>query len=74
MDAQPLDIAEVIPSALIGIIGLSAAAMGFWNREIPAWQRAILFAGAIGLLTPGILTDFAGLAALGLVWCQRSKA
>ena len=73
VDAPITSIIEVIPSAIIGIVGLSAAAMGYWRRQIPMWQRAVLLVGALGLLTPGIATDIAGLAALGLVWFLQRK-
>ena len=73
VDAPITEIIEVIPSAIIGIVGLSAAAMGYWRRELPMWQRGILLAGALGLLTPGIATDIAGLAALGLVWFLQRR-
>ncbi len=73
VDAPITSIIEVIPSSIIGIVGLSAAAMGYWRRELPMWQRAILLAGALALLTPGIVTDIAGLAALGLVWYLQRR-
>ncbi|MCL4534172.1 MAG: TRAP transporter permease [Bacteroidetes bacterium] len=73
VDAPITSIIEVIPSSIIGIVGLSAAAMGYWRRALPMWQRAMLLAGALALLTPGIVTDIAGLAALGLVWFLQRR-
>lgn len=73
VNTPPLEALWVALSSLIGIVGLSAAVIGFWRTELKAWERAILLAGALGLMTPGILTDFVGVFVLVLVWFTQQR-
>ena len=60
-------------TALIGVFGLSVATEGYLAAPVPIWGRLLAFAGALLLILPGVLTDAAGLALLGLVVCFNLK-
>ncbi len=65
-------VASVTLSALVGVTMLSAALIGWLRIRATLLERAVLAAGAVALITPGLLTDLAGLAALGLVLARQA--
>jgi TRAP transporter 4TM/12TM fusion protein len=72
-------VASVTVSAVLGVWMLSAAIIGWLVVRATALERALLFAGAAALITPGLVTDVAGVGLLGLVlaaqaWRRRRHA
>ena len=69
------DAAMTFVSATIGTIALAAALQGYLLGPTPLWQRIALFAAALLLIKPGVITDVIGLVILlGVVAVQRLKA
>lgn len=62
-------------TATLGILMLAAGLAGYLLVLTNAWQRALLLAGAVALIWPGLYTDIAGLAAFSIVvatqWSSR---
>ena len=54
-------------SACIGVVCLAASLQGSLLREAKPWERVALFAAALLLIKPGLITDAIGLALLALV-------
>jgi TRAP transporter 4TM/12TM fusion protein len=54
-------------SAVIGVMCLAAGQFGYLAREARPWERVLLIAAALLLIKPGIYSDLAGLALLGVV-------
>jgi TRAP transporter 4TM/12TM fusion protein len=54
-------------SATIGVIALAASMFGYLLSACAMWQRVLLFASALLLIKPGLITDAIGLALLILV-------
>ncbi len=54
-------------SATIGVIALAASLFGYLLTACAMWQRVLLFASALLLIKPGLITDAIGLALLILV-------
>ncbi len=54
-------------SASVGCLLLAAGLHGYLIDKATLWQRAVLVAGALGLITPVLLSDLGGLAAAGVV-------
>jgi TRAP transporter 4TM/12TM fusion protein len=52
-------------TASIGVIALAASLHNYLLRPCRLWERLALFAGAIVLIKPGLLTDLIGFALLG---------
>jgi len=59
-------------TAVVGVIALAAAGMGFARRPLLWWERLLLAAAAVALVFPGLLTDGAGLVVVGVVF-SRSR-
>jgi TRAP-type uncharacterized transport system fused permease subunit len=54
-------------SAIVGVIALAASLHGWLLAFLPMWQRAMLLAGALFMITPGLYTDGAGIVLLSVV-------
>ncbi len=68
--------AAVLPglSALVGLVALAAAFMGFLRADLGPGARILLGMAAIALLMPGLISDLVGLVAFaGLAVTNRSK-
>ena len=62
-------------SASIGTAVLAASLMGYLLRPLAFWQRVVLFAAALLLIKPGLITDAIGLGILlGILLLQRAEA
>jgi TRAP-type uncharacterized transport system fused permease subunit len=65
-------------SAILGVIALAASLHGWLLAFLPLWQRAMLFAGALCMIKPGLYTDGAGIlllsAVLGAQLIERRRA
>ncbi len=70
LEGPVTEIALVTITALAGVTGLAAAAMGFARRPLGGWERFVLGAGALCLVFPGLITDGVGILALGLVFAR----
>jgi TRAP-type uncharacterized transport system fused permease subunit len=60
-------ILQGIVTATIGVVALSAGAIGFMNTRLALWQRGLLVGSALTLIKGGISTDLLGLALLAVV-------
>ena len=60
-------VAWSVISASVGVICLAASLFGWLFTYALLWQRALLFAAALCLIKPGLITDTIGLALLAVV-------
>ena len=74
LDGSVAEIAWVTLTATAGVTALASAAMGFGRRELVAWERLVLGAGALCLVFPGLATDGAGFLALAVVFLRPGAA
>lgn len=64
----------MILSAIIGILCLACAVEGYLISKCRIYERILLFAAAISLLKPGIITDVFGIVVLlGIYLIQRTR-
>src|SRR5690625_3925039 len=57
-----------IITALLGMVGVSSAMIGFYIRHSKIWERLLLFFGGLFLIMPEMITNIVGIAILGIVW------
>ena len=69
----PFDIAIAVLTALAGVTALAAAAVGYARTRLKWWERALGLAAALLLVYPDLLTDGAGLIALGVVFLRAEQ-
>ncbi len=66
-----LETIHIAVTACVGIFALAFACVGYWMGSLAWWQRLILIAGALGLITPGTVSDLAGLATFVVVYLTQ---
>jgi TRAP transporter 4TM/12TM fusion protein len=63
-----LEIGIATVTAMIGVISLAAAGVGYARKRLSWWERLLAFAAALVLVYPGLATDGAGLLLVGVVF------
>lgn len=58
-------------TASIGVVCLAGGLHGFFIRMATWWERLLLLAAAMVLITPGLITDLIGVGLLGLVTASQ---
>ena len=66
--ASNTEIVFIVCTAAVGIASLSFASVGYWLRNLYLWERLVLVAAAITLITPGLVTDIFGLSLMAAVY------
>ena len=77
VDATVGNVLLATMTAIVGMVALSSALIGYLVDNCRAYERIILIAGGLMMIKPGMLTDIAGFVLFALVlvsqW-QRKKA
>lgn len=74
VDVTPLKLILGITTALIGMMGVSSAVIGYFIRDARIWERIILFSGGLLLIIPELTTSAIGLLLITIVWfIQRRR-
>ena len=70
IDAGWLDVAQIVLTSIIGMIGIAASLEGYFTRHAHLLQRLMFLAGGLLLIEPGLITDLLGVAiiAVPIVW------
>ena len=68
VDASAFKLIISIATALLGMVGVSSAMLGFFIRHSKSWERFLLLIGGILLIMPEMVTNFIGIAILVAVW------
>jgi len=72
------DILSSFVTACIGVIALAGALHGYFLKPMQMWERVLLFAAAILMIKPGLITDAIGAAILAIIlinsWLARPRA
>lgn len=71
VDVQPLPMVHAIVTALVGVYLLSMTTIGYYKGELNWFWRLAAFAGALGLMIPGLWSDVAGVAILVAIYCWQ---
>jgi TRAP transporter 4TM/12TM fusion protein len=65
-------------TACIGVIALAGSLHGYFLKPMQMWERVLLFAAAVLMIKPGLVTDLIGAAILAVVltgsWLARPRA
>src|SRR5690625_3214688 len=55
-------------SALIGMVGVSTALIGYFVRSAKWWERLMLFAGGLLMIDPGMITNVIGIVLMAAIY------
>ncbi len=73
VDATPLKLLFSVVTALLGMIGVSSAVIGYFVRNSRIWERFIMFGAGLMLIIPELLSSGIGLALIVLIWFIQKK-
>ncbi|MCH8145432.1 MAG: TRAP transporter large permease subunit, partial [Gemmatimonadetes bacterium] len=71
--ASPIAVLVSAVTGGLGLTALAAAAVGFGTRPLAGWERLLVAAGAISLLTPFVVGDALGIATVAYVWRRGER-
>ncbi len=75
IDATPFGLISTTLTALLGMIALSSALIGYLADDCTPIERLVLIAGGLMLIKPGLATDVIGLVLfLAILFIQRRRA
>lgn len=60
-------------AAVLGMIGVSSAVIGFFIRNSRIWERIVLFGAGLMLIIPEFLSSGIGLVLIGIIWFIQRK-
>jgi len=72
LDAPIGEVLLATATALAGVTGLAAGAVGFARRPLSVPYRMAAVAASLALMFPGLLSDGLGILVLGLVFARRA--
>lgn len=73
IDPEPLYLSYSILTAIIGMIGISAAMVGYLVRTAYWWERIVLFVGGLLLISPNVWFGIIGMAILAIIVFIQSR-
>ena len=73
VDVTPLALLLAISTAILGMVGVSSAVIGYFVRNSRIWERIVLFGAGLMLIVPELLTSGIGLVLLVTIWYIQSK-
>jgi TRAP-type uncharacterized transport system fused permease subunit len=65
-------IAASVP-ALLGLLSMSVALIGYWIGPLRMWERALALAGGALLVFPGLVSDGIGIALMIVIAISSSR-
>jgi TRAP transporter 4TM/12TM fusion protein len=66
------EIGLVVVTGVAGVTALAGSTMGYLRRELALWERILLFAGAVALIFPDLVSDGFGLLVLVLIFFRTT--
>ncbi len=67
INAQPLEVVQIIITAALGMLGVCMGLMGYMGSVLKMPMRLLAIAGGLCMIIPGGLTDIIGLALVAFV-------
>ena len=75
IDTNAIEVAQVCVTSLLGIFGIAAALNGFLYKKLNPLFRALLIAGGLCSMYPGLISDAVGIVlVVGIAVLQKTTA
>ncbi|SHF90167.1 TRAP transporter permease [Ornithinibacillus halophilus] len=62
-----------LATAIIGMMAISSALIGFFIRHSKSWERLVMFGGGILMIWPEVLTSAIGIVLMAAVWFLQKQ-
>jgi TRAP-type uncharacterized transport system fused permease subunit len=73
LNGSVLEVLTASVPALLGLLAMSLALIGYWMAPLQLWERVLALAGGALLVFPGMITDAIGIALLAVVAVTNSR-
>ena len=74
VDVTPLKLIIAVTTAILGMIAVSSAMIGYFIRNSRLWERGVLLIGGLLLIVPELLTSIIGTLLIAIIWfIQRNR-
>ncbi|MFD1926817.1 TRAP transporter permease [Sporosarcina siberiensis] len=73
VDATPIKLILGVSTAILGMVAVSSAVIGYFIRTSRVWERLILFGAGMMLIIPGLLSGGVGLGFVLLILFVQSR-
>ena len=73
VDVTPLALLLAFSTAILGMVGVSSAVIGYFVRTSRIWERIVLFGAGLMLIVPELLTSGIGLVLLVGIWYLQTR-
>lgn len=74
VDVTAIHLIAGIVTALLGMVGLSSAVIGYFIRQSRAWERLVLALGGLMMIIPEFYTSVIGFVFITIIWLvQRQR-
>jgi TRAP transporter 4TM/12TM fusion protein len=71
LEAPLREILVAVPTAILGIVALSASIQGYYMSVLTPWRRILLAGAALALIDANVLVDFLGIAVIAGITVQE---
>ncbi|MFD1037054.1 TRAP transporter permease [Virgibacillus byunsanensis] len=68
VDVTPIKLITALTTAILGVMAISSAMIGFFARNSYTWERFVLLAAGLMLIVPQLLTSLGGILIIVMVW------
>ena len=68
VDVTPIKFVFAILTALIGMMAVSSAMIGYFKANSFVWERIALFIGGLCMIIPEMYTNIIGVVVIGAIW------
>lgn len=68
VDFSPLKLILALVTAVLGMVAVSSAMMGFFVKNSKIWERCVLLIGGLMLIVPQIVSGIVGIALIIVIW------
>lgn len=73
VDVTAISLIVSLGTAILGMIGVSSAMIGYFVRNARVWERFVLFIGGLFLIVPDVAASLIGIILLGGIWFIQRK-
>ena len=74
VDVTAWELIISVVTAIIGMVAVSSALIGYFSRKSRVWERLALLIGGLLLIMTGMITNIIGIVIIGIIWfVQRQR-
>ncbi|MGM8364561.1 TRAP transporter permease [Virgibacillus sp. W0181] len=73
VDVTPVNLVFSVLTAMLGMMGVSSAMIGFFIDNSKWWERIIMLLAGIVLILPGLVGNIIGIVLIGSIWFLQKR-